>query len=180
MHSSDAIRLRAIRPQWPHAWVCIGLIVATAVFTAMADGIQSWSVFGVYVIAAVCLFLAVQPWRSFLELGADGFRVVRGVQSTVIRWRDLGDLCPVLAPGGQYGGVAFSAACRSVNILGLRREIAGGISDTLNGARYGISDGRLFQLMYDLRMRAACGPTARQAPESPGHANEAAERRREG
>lgn len=177
MHSSDAIRLHAIRPQWPHAWVCVGLITLTAGFAAMADGIQSWSVLGVYIIAAVCLFLAVQPWHSFLELGADGFRVVWGVRSTFTDWRDLDDLCPVLAPSGQYGGVAFSATRQTVNILGLRRQIAGAINGTLNGALYGICDDRLFQLMYDLRARAAGDRSALQASVFSGSAHEARRRR---
>jgi hypothetical protein len=156
MSSPEKIRLHAVKPHWPQAWICVGLIALTAFFTAMADGIQSWSVLGVYLIAAVSLFLSVQPWRSFLELTPDGFRSVWGVQSTFVRWRDVGGLRPVLAPSGQYGGVAFSAARQTQDILGWRRTI-GGVNGTLTGALYGISDGKLYQLMYDLRARAIYG-----------------------
>lgn len=163
MSSPEKIRLHAVKPHWPQAWICVGLVALTAGFTAMADGIQSWSVVGVYLIAVISLFLSVQPWRSFLELTPDGFRTVRGVQSTLVRWRDVGDLRPVLAPSGQYGGVAFSAARQIHGVLGWART-AGGVNGTLNGALYGVSDGRLYQVMYNLRSRAACGgagPAAR-------------------
>nr|ART35862.1 B314 [uncultured bacterium] len=128
----------------------------------MADGIQSWSVLGVYLIAAVSLFLSAQPWRSFLELTPDGFRSVWGVQSTFVRWRDVGGLRPVLAPSGQYGGVAFSASRQIQDILGWRRTV-GGVNGTLNGALYGVSDGKLYQLMYNLRSRAVYGGTGSEA-----------------
>lgn len=162
MSSPEKIRLHAVKPHWPQAWICVGLIALTACFTAMADGIQSWSVLGVYLIAAVSLFLSVQPWRSFLELTPDGFRTVWGVQSTFVRWRDVGSLRPVLAPNGQYGGVAFSAARQIQGVLGWRRA-SGAVTGTLSGALYGVSDGRLYQLMYDLRSRAAYGGTGSAA-----------------
>jgi hypothetical protein len=167
MSSPEKIRLHVVKPHWPHAWICVGLIALTACFAAMADGIQSWSVVGVYLIAAVSLFLSAQPWRSFLELTPDGFRTVWGVQSTVVRWRDIGDLRPVLAPSGHYGGVAFSATRQIQDVLGWRRT-TGGITGTLNGGLYGVSDGKLYQLMYDLRSRAISSPPDAEARTTSG------------
>lgn len=130
----------------------VGLIVAFACFIALADGLQNWSGLVMYGIAALAIFLSMQPWRSFLELDHHGFRVVWGAQSTIVRWCDVTGLRPAQQHCGRYGGVAFTAEVRPRRLLGLFRPRRGGvISGTIDARLYGISDGQLFQLMTHLR-----------------------------
>jgi hypothetical protein len=156
MSSLSRFRFRATKPHWPHAWVSIGLVAVIACFVAMADGIRNWSVLVVYGIAAVSLFLSIQPWRSYLELDQRGFRIAWGAQSTYIRWCDVTALRPVLQHTGRYGGVAFTATLRSHSILGFFFNRRATVSGTIDGQDYGISDGQLYQLMAHLRANAEC------------------------
>ena len=156
MSSLNRFRFRAAKPNWPYAWVSIGLVALIACFFAMADGIRSLSVVIVYGIAAISLFLSFQPWRSFLDLDQRGFRVAWGAQSTFVRWRDVTALRPILNHSGRYGGVAFTASAQSHSLLGLSHRRRKTVSGTIDGRIYGISDGQLYQLMNHLRGRAAC------------------------
>lgn len=152
MTTVKKLRFRAVRPHWPQAWVTLGLAAITAGFVAVADGIQNWSVFVVYGIAAVSLFLSIQPWRSFLELDHRGFRLAWGAQCTAIRWCDVTSLRPVPQQGSRYGGVAFTAEARThslLGLLGMRRKMV--VSGTIDAMYYGINDGQLYQLMTHLR-----------------------------
>lgn len=153
---SNRFRFRAAKPNWPYAWVSIGLVAIIACFVAIADGIRSLSVVIVYGIAAISLFLSFQPWRSFLELDHRGFRIAWGAQSTFVRWRDVTTMRPILNPCGRYDGVTFTAVAQSHSLLGLSIRRRKPVSGTIDGSVYGISDGQLYQLMSYLRGGATC------------------------
>lgn len=152
---SNRFRFRTAKSNWPYAWVSIGLIAIIACFVAAADGIRSLSVVIVYGIAAGSLFLSFQPWRSFLELDHRGFRIAWGAQSTVVRWRDVTVIRPILNPCGRYDGVTVTAVAQSHSLLGLAIRRRKPVTVTIDGGVYGISDGQLYQLMSYLRGGAA-------------------------
>ena len=152
MTSLEKFHFPAIHAYRTHAWIMVGLIAVFAALMVAADGVENWTGLVIYGISALVLFLSLQPWRSYLELDHHGFRVVRGAQSTIVRWRDVTGLRPAQQQAGRNGGVAYTVEVQPDKLFGVipiaRRGVVAGI---INAKLYGISDGQLYQLMIHLR-----------------------------
>lgn len=152
MNSLERFHFPAIRAYRTHAWIMVGLIAVFAALMVIADGVENWTGLVIYGVSAVVLFLSLQPWRSYLELDHHGFRVVRGAQTTIIRWRDVKGLRPAQQQAGRNGGVAYTVEVQPHKLFGVIRIGRRGVnSGTINAKLYGISDGQLYQLMIHLR-----------------------------